>query len=77
MFAPETEEKEQSGIVDVLYEGAKTLADLADRRSRAVIAGRVIADLVRGRKDQPSPASLSILPEAFLAGVYLAAADLV
>lgn len=76
-LAPETEEKEQSGIVDVLYEGAKTLADLADRRSRAVIAGRVIADLVRGQKDQPSPASLSILPEAFLAGVYLAAADLV
>lgn len=73
----EAEEKEQTGIVDVLYEGAKTLADLADRRVRAVIAGRVIADLVRGQKDQPSTASLSILPEAFLAGVYLAAAELV
>lgn len=57
--------------------GAKTLADLADRRARAVLAGRVIADMVRGEKDQPSPASFSILPEAFLAGVYLAAAELV
>lgn len=75
--APEEEDKEQAGIVDALYEGAKTLADLAGRRSRAVMAGRVIADYVRGHKDQPSPASVSILPEAFLAGVYLAAADFV
>ena len=71
---PEPEEKEQAGIVDALYESAKTLAD---RRFRAVMAGRVIADMVRGQKDQLSPASISILPEAFLAGVYLAAEELV
>lgn len=71
---PEPEEKEQPGIVDALYEGAKTLTD---RRFRAVTAGRVIAEMVRGQKDQPSPASISILPEAFLAGVYLAAEELV
>lgn len=63
-------EKEPQGFADTLYEGAKSLTD---RRSRAIHAGRVISDMVQLQKTASSPASLSILPEAFLAGVYLAA----
>ncbi|MBC5706420.1 patatin-like phospholipase family protein [Hungatella hominis] len=67
---PEQEEKGELCFADTLYESARSLAD---RRSRAILAGRVIADMVRTQKEQPSPAGFSILPEAFLAGVYLAA----
>ena len=65
-------EKELPGFADALYEGAKTFTG---RRSRAIHAGRVISDMVRAQKPAPSPAGLSILPEAFLAGVYLAACE--
>lgn len=56
---------------------AKTLADLADRRSRAVMAGRVIAGMVERPEEQIAHAGISLLPETFLAGVYLAAGDMV
>lgn len=67
------EENETPGLAETLYEGAKTLAG---RRSRAILAGRVIADMIRTQKE-PSSAGFTILPEAFLAGVYLAAYDFV
>lgn len=72
--AQERERKEVPRLMNTLYEGAKTLAD---RRTRAILAGHVIVDMTRTQKEQPSLASLSILPEAFLAGVYLAACDFV
>lgn len=69
-LSSEREKKELPGFTDTLYEGAKAITD---RRTRAILAGRVIADIVRTQKG--IPASLGILPEAFLAGVYLAACD--
>ncbi|MBT9775258.1 patatin-like phospholipase family protein [Clostridium sp. MCC353] len=71
---PEKEENGKTDFTDILYESAKTLAG---RRSRAVLAGRIIGDLIRNQKEQVPPAGFAILPEAFLAGVYLTASELV
>lgn len=64
----------QPNLLEALLENTKTLAG---RRSRAILAAKVIAGMLETQDYQPSAASLTVLPEAFLAGVYLAAARLV
>lgn len=64
----------QFNLLETLYESAKTLTN---RQSRAKLAGHIIAEILQTQDYQLSGASLTILPEAFLAGFYLAATELV
>lgn len=64
----------QSNLLENLYESAKTLAN---RQCRAKLAGSIIANIFQTPNYQLSGASLTILPEAFLAGLYLAATELI
>lgn len=56
---------------------AKNAKSLISRQARAKLAGTMVAELMNTCEYKRPAASLIVLPEAFLAGVYLAAAGLV
>lgn len=68
------EGEEKADLLDTLYEGAKRLTN---RQLRAIQAGRIIKGVVKTPQAAVTAESLTILPEAFLAGVYLAATHLI
>lgn len=61
-------------LLDILRESAKTLIS---KQSRTKLAGSMIAELLNTDEYKRQAASLTVLPESFLAGVYLAATQLV
>lgn len=71
---PTRELNEPSNLLGTLLEKAKTLSS---RQSRALLAAQIISGILETQDYQPSAESLTILPEAFLAGVYLAATNLI
>lgn len=64
----------QPNFWGMLLENAKLLSN---RQLRAIAAAHIISGMAERQDYQPSAASLSVLPEAFLAGLYLAAAKLI
>lgn len=59
--------------MNLLRESVQTLAS---RRVQAKLASGMIAEFMRTQSFKYSAASLTVLPETFLAGIYLAASDL-
>lgn len=66
------EENGQSNLVGTMIKHAKLLSN---RQSRAILAAYVISDASMRQDNQPQTAGLTVLPEAFLAGYYLAATN--
>lgn len=73
-FSPNRDLNEQTNLFETLLKNAKTLSN---RQSRAILAAHIITGMLETQDYQPSAASLTVLPEAFLAGVYLAATKLI
>ena len=64
----------QPNLLETLVENAKTFSS---RQSRAILAAKIISDMLQTQDYQPPAASLAVLPEAFLAGVYLAVSKMI
>lgn len=64
----------KTDLLDTLYEGAKWFTN---RQIRAIQAGQIIKSVVETPEAPIPTVSWTILPEAFLAGIYLAATGLV
>lgn len=71
---PAREGSERPKLLELLIKQAKTLTS---RQARAVLAARLIAGASEQQEAPPQAAGLAVLPEAFLAGFYLAATKLV
>lgn len=65
---------EAKGPVNLLGMLAENAKMLSSRQLRAIAAAQLITETLETPDYQPSAASLTVLPEAFLAGTYLAAA---
>lgn len=71
---PLQEGNERPKLLEMLLKQAKTLTS---RQARAILAARLITGASKRQEAPPQAAGLAVLPEAFLAGFYLAAAKLV